>query len=109
MPYLATILITLLAGGSAKSADFSVIEEMSRMTVRSEAEPIYRATFRPESEDEFQCFSIASGSVQRSHFYPERERTFRSKAGVPIVKKIKLAVITRARKRYLTSESKALE
>jgi hypothetical protein len=34
------------------------------------------------------CFLIASGSVPRSHFYPERERISRFKAGVPVVKKI---------------------
>jgi hypothetical protein len=79
------------------------------MAVHCEAEPFHRATFRPESEGEHQCFSVAGDSFQRLHFYPERERIFRFKTGVPIVKKIKLAVITRACERFVFSKSKALE
>jgi hypothetical protein len=79
------------------------------MAVHCKAEPFHRATFRPKSEGEYQCFSVASDSIQRSHFYPEWERIFRYKAGVPIVKKIKLSVITRACERFVFSKSKALE
>jgi hypothetical protein len=105
----ASILIFLLLAIPVSFVELFVTEALPRTAAQCEAEPFHRVPLRPESEVEFQCLSIASESVHRSNFYLEQERIFRSKAGVPIVKKIKLTVITRAGKRFVFSKSEALE
>jgi hypothetical protein len=52
---------------------------------------------------------IAPVACFRSIFFPERDELFSFKAGIPVVRKIELTVITSARERFVISESKALE